>query len=79
MFVDEKDAGYIALTPIYLLVSVSAPLWLHPCPCDGNETGGSNLLTLLSGLLTIGIGDTAASVFGTLLGKHRWPGKLNLL
>lgn len=79
MFVDEKDAGYVALTPIYLLVSVSAPLWLYPYSYDYYDNDKFNLLPLLSGILTIGVGDTAASVFGTLFGKHQWPGKLKLL
>lgn len=73
IFSDEKDAGLLALTPIYLLVGFSLPLWLHPAPCDITNSAGFNLLPLLSGILTIGVGDTAAATFGTLYGKHKWP------
>ncbi|XP_065089767.1 dolichol kinase isoform X2 [Ochlerotatus camptorhynchus] len=75
-FIDEKDAGMIALTPIYLLVGCSLPIWLHPVPCDLTDSGGLNLLKLLAGVLSVGIGDTMASVCGYLFGKHTWPGSV---
>lgn len=70
VFVDEKDAGSIALTPLYLLVGVSLPIWLHPVPKDSNFIP----LPVLAGLLAIGLGDTAASAAGTWFGRNRWPG-----
>lgn len=76
-FVDEKDAGALALTPIYLLAGCCIPMWLHPCPCDLTDSVGFSLLPLMSGILSVGIGDTVASVVGSKFGNHKWAGNRN--
>jgi len=75
VFADDKDVGSLAFTPIYLLAACSLPLWLYPSICLEEVYTGQHLLPLLSGLLSIGIGDTAASVFGTWIGKTKWRGR----
>uniref|UniRef100_A0A224YNK7 dolichol kinase n=1 Tax=Rhipicephalus zambeziensis TaxID=60191 RepID=A0A224YNK7_9ACAR len=70
MFVDEKDAGTFILTPAYLFIGCAAALLLFP----GQLGDPGKMPILLSGTVALGIGDTAASVVGSKLGKHQWPG-----
>ncbi|XP_011859748.1 PREDICTED: dolichol kinase [Vollenhovia emeryi] len=62
-FADEKDC-LLSLTPMYLLCGLSLPLWM--------PTNNLTLMVLLSGVLTVGIGDTAASFVGNRWGSHKW-------
>lgn len=77
-FLDAQDSGLVALTPIYLLCGCALPLWLHPCPCDLTDSAGFELVLLLAGVLSVGIGDAAASVFGSMFGRHKWRSKEDL-
>lgn len=76
-FLDAQDAsGLVALTPIYLLVGCAMPLWLHPCGCDLTDWANPRaLMPLSAGVLSVGVGDAAASVVGSLVGRHKWSGE----
>ncbi len=68
VFLDEKDKGQLILTPIYLLSGCSLPLWL----C--HNLGQSSAAQLLSAVLAVGLGDSAASVVdSSRLGRTRLP------
>merc|ERR1711909_247735 len=60
-FLDSKDSGSLILTNIYLLVGVSWPLWVYPAP-----------LVLFSGVISVGIADSAASIVGSTVGRNKW-------
>ncbi|XP_017875190.1 dolichol kinase [Ceratina calcarata] len=67
-FVDEKDSS-ISLTPLYLFCGLSFPLWM--------PTNNLSLLVMLSGVLIIGVGDTAASCVGSRWGSRKWAADLD--
>lgn len=64
IFKSDHDHGPILRTHIYLLVGLSAPIWMS-----------STLklkFNLLIGLISIGIGDAAAALVGIYFGRHKW-------
>ncbi|CAO3635262.1 unnamed protein product [Mucor fragilis] len=63
-FIDNRDLGPVILSHIYLLLGCASPVWL----------GSSNVLASLSGVLSLGFGDAAASIIGKRFGRYRWPG-----
>ncbi|XP_019850694.1 PREDICTED: dolichol kinase-like [Amphimedon queenslandica] len=69
-FTDERDTGYLILTHTYLLLGFSIPIWLYPL----HQTNSVSQLSMYSGVLALGVGDSIAAVSGTLVGRHKWPG-----
>ncbi|KAG6461767.1 hypothetical protein O3G_MSEX012845 [Manduca sexta] len=65
VYKDEKDCGTFAMTPMYLYAGLACPLLLVP-KHEGYD------LELLSGVLATGIGDAAASWFGSRYGFNKW-------
>ncbi|KAI7867182.1 hypothetical protein BDF14DRAFT_1806703 [Spinellus fusiger] len=63
-FIDERDLGPVILSHIYLLLGCAGPVWLR----------SSNLLATFSGILSLGLGDAAASLVGKYCGRWSWPG-----
>ena len=69
-FVDERDCGKVILTHIYLLFGFSLPVWLFPF----NSESPLCILLPYSGVISVGIGDSFASIIGSLYGISRIPG-----
>ncbi|XP_076288430.1 dolichol kinase [Lasioglossum baleicum] len=63
VYADEKD-NLISLTALYLLSGLSFPLWM--------PSNNVPLVALFSGVLTVGVGDTTASIVGSKWGFHKW-------
>ena len=68
-FLDTKDSGQLILTNIYLLAGMSLPLWLDTAAVTA---GGVDSLLLYSGLVSVGVADTAAAVLGSAVGRVKW-------
>ncbi|KAF5326874.1 hypothetical protein D9619_004376 [Psilocybe cf. subviscida] len=61
-FLDHRDGGTAILSHFYLLTGCAGSLWLE----------GPSRLLQLTGILTLGLGDAAASLVGRRVGLHRW-------
>jgi hypothetical protein len=59
----------LVLTHIYLLLGCAAPAWLTQ---GGPLRSGLRPLFPFAGVLAVGVGDTAAAVFGTYFGRTPW-------
>ncbi|RJE21266.1 dolichol kinase [Aspergillus sclerotialis] len=79
-YVDGRDhRGPVIISHIFLLIGCSIPLWLSLA--DIPRTGSSpwmgwNVLSrdvsMISGLVCVGLGDAAASLVGRRFGRHKW-------
>ncbi|BFZ56005.1 dolichol kinase [Savitreella phatthalungensis] len=67
-FTDERDRNGIVVSHLFLLAGVAAPCWL-----SGVALGTQPHFANLSGILTLGAGDAAASVIGKKFGRLHWP------
>lgn len=72
LFADRKDANASTMvSPAYLVLGVAAPLWLNLA------LGQPERLSSYSGVLTVGLGDAAASIIGSQYGRNLLPGSRN--
>lgn len=79
-YVDGRDhRGPVIVSHIFLLIGCAIPLWLSLAVVD--RAGRSPWLgweiptrdvSMVSGVICVGMGDAAASLFGRRFGRHRW-------
>ncbi|RXW24262.1 hypothetical protein EST38_g1596 [Candolleomyces aberdarensis] len=66
-FLDHRDSGTAILSHFYLLTGCSGSVWLE----DPSK------ILLYTGVLTLGVGDAAASIIGRRLGLRKWSPTTN--
>ncbi|RKF81995.1 putative phosphatidate cytidylyltransferase [Golovinomyces cichoracearum] len=79
-FVDERDLrGPVVLSHIFLLIGCAIPLWLTLGSLS--RTNSANLIgwdvnsrevSMVAGVICVGMGDSAASLFGRRFGRVKW-------
>ncbi|KAI4197839.1 MAG: hypothetical protein LQ350_005684, partial [Teloschistes chrysophthalmus] len=79
-YVDGRDhRGPVIVSHIFLLIGCSIPLWLSlasvnrsgDAPWEGWEVPVRDL-SMISGVVCVGMGDAAASLIGRRYGRRRW-------
>ncbi|KAF1815181.1 hypothetical protein P152DRAFT_412388, partial [Eremomyces bilateralis CBS 781.70] len=80
-FVDGRDLrGPVVVSHLFLLIGCATPLWLSLSgmqtggvdPWKGWEVKGSDL-SMVTGVICVGLGDAAASLVGRRFGRTKWP------
>ena len=80
-YVDGRDhKGPIVISHIFLLIGCAVPLWLSLTamertvdePLAGWEVPMRDL-SMVTGIVCVGMGDAAASLVGRRFGRRRWP------
>ncbi|KAL9101131.1 MAG: hypothetical protein Q9163_003575 [Psora crenata] len=79
-YVDGRDhRGPVIVSPIFLLIGCAIPLWLSlaATPLNGKaHWHGWEVeerdLSMVAGVVCVGIGDAAASLIGRRYGRHPW-------
>jgi len=74
IFRDHQDEGRLIVTPLYLLAGCSLPIWLIGLKYPSSSLSNETLAASLAGVLSIGVGDTFASIGGTMFGRIIWRG-----
>lgn len=78
-FTDHRDkTGHLVVSHLFLLIGVAAPVWLSLTgelsgDISGLKVAPHGSIAMLSGVLTLGAGDAAASIIGKKYGRHKWP------
>lgn len=79
-YVDGRDyRGPVIVSPIFLLIGCAIPLWLSLSstsrvgsePWQGWEVSSRDL-SMVSGVICVGMGDAAASLVGRRYGRTKW-------
>jgi len=79
-YVDGRDyRGPVIVSPLFLLIGCAMPLWLSlavvdrtgESPWEGWEVSRREL-SMISGVVCVGMGDAAASLIGRRFGRRRW-------
>ncbi|KAK4531132.1 hypothetical protein CCYA_CCYA07G1989 [Cyanidiococcus yangmingshanensis] len=75
--VDERDEGSVIVSHLYLLLGCAAPGWVLLSSFERWQASNCSMSSVLtewsSGLLSLGVFDTAACMLGNCFGKHHWP------
>lgn len=83
-YVDGRDLrGPVVVSHIFLLIGCAIPLWLSMAGVERSRTGEEDPwqgwstperdLSMLSGVICVGLGDAFASLIGRRYGRHKWP------
>lgn len=79
-YVDGRDhRGPVIVSHIFLLIGCAIPLWLSlagipkggNAPWEGWEVLSRDV-SMVSGVICVGMGDAAASLIGRRFGRHKW-------
>jgi len=79
-YVDGRDLkGPVVISHIFLLIGCAIPLWLSlaSLPRTGNACLAgwevpTREVSMVSGVICVGMGDAAASLIGRRYGRHKW-------
>lgn len=79
-YVDGRDLkGPVVISHIFLLIGCAIPLWLSlaSLPRTGNTCLAgwevpTREVSMVSGVICVGMGDAAASLIGRRYGRHKW-------